>query len=196
MSDIVNDYINGLIKAHKEKNKDINLITHASENEIKRIRNLYPDVPEDFIDFISKTDGVTVDKDGFSHRPSLFSIYEGHVTYRMVSINEIIHDAESGDITLAEIYPWFLDEDADDDESACVEMDLHARIGDRILFAENSGVYALYIDLKPSKLGTVGQIISYVHDPDSYSLVCNSFSDLLKQSVDSDFKYFFSEFDE
>jgi hypothetical protein len=60
----------------------------------------------------------------------------------------MLEHAQYKDQTLAELYPWFLEED----ESADPESDLFIPIGDRLLFA-SCGYSELYIDLKPSLLG-------------------------------------------
>ena len=46
------------------------------------------------------------------------------------------------------------------------------------------GSLLLISDLSPSRLGKVGQVIGYVHDPDEIVYVADSFSTLLKQSIE------------
>jgi hypothetical protein len=194
MNNIVDNYINGLKEIYKEKKEDdIAFINRTTEEEIDLIKKHYPDVPNEFVDFLKKTNGkITINKENHAYRTTMFSIHEGDITYHLCSINSMLEHAQYKDQTLAELYPWFLDEDSDDSESATPEMDLFVPIGDRLNFA-SCGYSELYIDLKPSLLGKVGQIICYIHDPDSYFLVCDSFSELLKESIESNFQYFFNE---
>ncbi len=192
MNTLVDNYFQGLKEVYKEKKgDDIKFITHATEDEIDLIKKNYPGVPNEFVDFLKRTDGK-ISEENYAYRPTMFSIHEGNLTYHMCSINKMLEHAQYKDQTLAELYPWFLEKDVDDCESATPEMDLYIPIGDRLLFA-SCDYSELYIDLKPSPLGKVGQIIRYLHDPDSYSFVCNSFSELLKESIDTNFEYFFDE---
>jgi len=192
MNNTVDEYINGLEKIYKEKKgEDIKFISHTSKNDINLIKKNYPDVPNEYIKFLKKTDGIIKkNEEDFFHSPVMFSIWQGHTTYAMCGIKEILKHAERKKETLAEMYPWFLEASLDDIESAAEEIDLYIPIGERLLFADD-GTFQLYIDLNPSPVGKVGQIIAYFHDPDSYSLICNSFSELLKESINTNFEYFF-----
>lgn len=51
----------------------------------------------------------------------------------------------------------------------------------------NGGTSRLYIDFNPSDKGVCGQIIRFVHDPDQYKVIANSFDEYLQQLLDGDF---------
>lgn len=53
----------------------------------------------------------------------------------------------------------------------------------------NGGTSQLFIDFTPSQEGKVGQIVRYLHDPDSIIVIADSFDDFLKQIMDSNYRF-------
>ena len=50
---------------------------------------------------------------------------------------------------------------------------MHVPLNDRLCFADcmnNGGTSSLYIDFTPNEAGQVGQVVRYVHDPDSFEV--------------------------
>ena len=53
----------------------------------------------------------------------------------------------------------------------------------------NGGTSQLFIDLTPSSSGRKGQIIRYLHDPDSLEVIANSFDEYLNRQVKNGLKF-------
>lgn len=53
----------------------------------------------------------------------------------------------------------------------------------------NGGSSRLYIDFNPSDEGVCGQIIRYLHDPDEYRVIADSFDEYLQDLIDNEFIY-------
>ncbi len=53
----------------------------------------------------------------------------------------------------------------------------------------NGGTSRLYIDFNPSDLGVKGQIIRFLHDPDEYAVIANSFDAYLQMLIDGEYVY-------
>lgn len=51
----------------------------------------------------------------------------------------------------------------------------------------------LYIDFNPSNEGVCGQIIRFLHDPDQYQVIANSFDEYLQVLIDGGFMFLENE---
>ena len=53
----------------------------------------------------------------------------------------------------------------------------------------NGGTSMLHLDFDPAPGGTVGQVVRYLHDPDSYAVIAPSFDAYLEQLIDGDYAF-------
>ena len=53
----------------------------------------------------------------------------------------------------------------------------------------NGGTSQLFIDFSPSEKGTQGQIVRFLHDPDEFSVIADSFEDYLRMLMDKDYDF-------
>lgn len=53
----------------------------------------------------------------------------------------------------------------------------------------NGGTSSIYIDMTPSIKGTTGQIVIFVHDPDTYKVIANSLEEFLQMIIDAGFSF-------
>jgi hypothetical protein len=53
----------------------------------------------------------------------------------------------------------------------------------------NGGTSQLYIDFSPSSNGKVGQVIRYLHDPDEFLVIAESFDAYLEMLIDDEFQF-------
>ena len=58
----------------------------------------------------------------------------------------------------------------------------------------NGGTSQLFIDFSPSESGTSGQIVMYVHDPDSMDVIADSFDKYLEKLIDREFDFINDDF--
>ncbi|MNC73717.1 SMI1 / KNR4 family protein [compost metagenome] len=53
----------------------------------------------------------------------------------------------------------------------------------------NGGTSMLYLDFEPAPGGSVGQVVRYLHDPDSYAAIAPSSASYLQQLIDRDYSF-------
>jgi len=53
----------------------------------------------------------------------------------------------------------------------------------------NGGTSQLFIDFSPSEKGTKGQIVRFLHDPDEFSVIADSFEEYLKKLIDNEYDF-------
>jgi hypothetical protein len=64
--------------------------------------------------------------------------------------------------------------------------------GRRLHFSDcmnNGGTSQLFIDFDPVGEGQVGQIVRYLHDPDSYAVIADSFEGYLQRLMDQEYEF-------
>ncbi|RUR17668.1 SMI1/KNR4 family protein [Legionella sp. km535] len=108
--------------------------------------------------------------------------------FTFCSTEKMLEHAKS-DCSWAELY-GLSPEEIEDEEIFSGEINPLASCRDWLHLGENMICYSnLYIDFNPSQFGKEGQIIFYMHDPDSYFSIADSFADFLKMNLDSNFEY-------
>jgi len=193
MTNLINNYINGLMEQYSDEEKnDFKLITPAPNEKIDLLRSIYPNIPVEIIQLLKKINGSSGEYKGNYVRLDFFKDgYDDGIIYEFCSVDEMLEHTKI-DASWLDIYKSELVSKSDileDEELFSEEIKVEAPIKDRLIFAQTD--YSnLYIDFNPSKLGTTGQIISYIHDPDMYQVVHDSFSEFLKINVDCDFECF------
>ena len=53
----------------------------------------------------------------------------------------------------------------------------------------NGGTSMLYLDFDPADGGVSGQVVRYLHDPDSYAVIAPSFDAYLQQLIDGGYAF-------
>ena len=78
----------------------------------------------------------------------------------------------------------------------CVDIDeridITAPFHRRLCFSHcinNGGTSQLYIDFAPSAKGKYGQIVRYLHDPDSYEVIAEDFSQYLQGIMQDEYAF-------
>lgn len=199
MNPIAEQYVAGLKKAYfenqgKESWDHFEKIKHgAAEENIRKLRELYPEIPEALIDLLKYVDGTywreyNGEKIAFYFLGSDMEEYP----YYLLSSGEII---ENHDLA-ARYYKDYIEREYDEvdiDETITATVDglkwLH--------FSDcmnNGGTSQLFIDFSPSEKGTTGQIVRFVHDPDEFSVIAGSFEDYLKMLTDKGYDFINEEY--
>lgn len=57
----------------------------------------------------------------------------------------------------------------------------------------NGGTSQLFIDFTPSEKGTKGQIVRFLHDPDEFTVIADSFDDYLKKLIENEYDFIIDE---
>ena len=53
----------------------------------------------------------------------------------------------------------------------------------------NGGTSRLYVDFTPAASGKVGQVVRFLHDPDNYQVIADSFDAYLQMLIDDDYGF-------
>jgi len=189
-------YINGLKEAYLKNGGDEEWeqfeknIHGASEEDIQKLKELYPHIPDSLVDLLSYVDGTYWRTYG-SETVSLLVIGSDieEYGYYLLSSKEIIENRN-----IVREYAHY---------SSYINREYgEVKVDDKIIdksdsvkwlhFSDcmnNGGTSQLFIDFTPSPKGKVGQIVRFVHDPDSFKVIADSFDDYLKMLMDSEYDF-------
>ncbi|MEQ6354529.1 SMI1/KNR4 family protein [Lysinibacillus sp. M3] len=191
--DIVNQFLNGLRGAlSTEELEELNTASGATKENIETLKSEYPNCPESLICLLDNIDGTYWRKYGESEIAVCIlgsDVEEGKYPYYLLSTQQMLESSkEEEDVS----YLLEYDEEAVDSkinpEGLLPGMYIH--------FSDcmnNGGSSRLYIDFNPSDEGVCGQIIRFLHDPDEYEVIANSFDEYLQDLIDCGFIFLENE---
>ncbi|MDR1129916.1 MAG: SMI1/KNR4 family protein [Prevotellaceae bacterium] len=192
----VEKYIIGLKKAYldndaKESWEHFENIKHgASKEDIAELKKVYPDVPETLIHLLEYVDGTywreyAGEKIAFYFLGS--DVEEYQYPYYLLSSKEMIKNQNIA----TEYYSDYLERRYD-------EVEIDDKITDKVETVKwlhfsdcmnNGGTSQLFIDFSPSEKGKKGQIVRFLHDPDEFAIIADSFEDYLKMLIDHEYAF-------
>ena len=111
--------------------------------------------------------------------------------YYLKSVEQILEENNHG-YSIRQIYDYI----GDIPELVGVGIDPDISIDHWLCFSDcmnNGGTSSLYIDFNPLPEGTPGQVIRYLHDPDSYKVIAHSFDEYLQMLIKSDYSFILPE---
>ena len=201
MKDIVRRYIEGLEQAYLNNGGEnkwrefVNVKEGASSENIARIKELFPDVPESLLELLEYADGTYFRKYGnITIRLYFLGSELEEYPYYLLSSEEIIENKSLAQ----EWYSDYVNREFDPDDFP---------VDDRIIddagkmkwlhFSDcmnNGGSSQLFIDFSPSESGTIGQIVMFVHDSDRIEVIANSFDEYLEKMIKWEFNFIVDEF--
>lgn len=169
----------------------------ATAEDLQRLRAQWPQVPDSLLALLARVDGTH-----FRTYPGgqvvvymLGSdVEEGSYPYYLRSVAQIFEDQQQWDDSIRSIYEEWLDEEPDI-LGAGIDPDLP--MSRRLCFSHcmnNGGTSMLYLDFDPAPGGTVGQVVRYLHDPDSYAVIAPSFDAYLQQLIDGDYAFIHDDY--
>ncbi|CAM4211760.1 MULTISPECIES: SMI1/KNR4 family protein [Stenotrophomonas] len=162
----------------------------ASEADLQRLRAQWPQVPDSLVDLLSRVDGTH-----FRDYPKgevcvlMLGSDVGDYPYYLRSIAQIFADQQQWDDSIRSIYEEWLEEEP---EILGAGIDADLPMSRRLCFSHcmnNGGTSMLYLDFDPAPGGSVGQVVRYLHDPDSYAVIAPSFDAYLQQLIDRDYSF-------
>jgi SMI1 / KNR4 family (SUKH-1) len=187
--ELVNQFLNGVRSAlPADELEELNKASGATEEDIAALKSKYPDCPESLISLLESIDGTYWRKYGDSEiAVCILGSGEEDDTYPyylMSAIQMLESSKEEEDVSYLLEY---------DEEAVDPKMNQDALFpGKYIHFSDcmnNGGTSRLYIDFNPTEKGVSGQIIRYIHDPDEYEVVADSFDEYLQNLIDGGFIY-------
>ncbi|WP_078552558.1 SMI1/KNR4 family protein [Bacillus alkalicellulosilyticus] len=193
--DLVKNFFNGLRTAlTTDELVELNIAYGATKEDIAALRSKYPNCPESLICLLENIDGTYWRKYGDNEIAVCIlgsGVEEDRYPYYLMSTKQILESSkEEEDIS-------YLLEYQDDEEAVDPKINLEGLLpGKYIHFSDcmnNGGTSRLYIDFNPSNEGVCGQIIRFLHDPDEYEVIANSFDEYLQNLIDCGFIYLENE---
>jgi len=193
---IVENYVIGLKKAYFDNNakkfwEHFEKIKHgASRENIAKIKEIYPDVPEALINLLEYVDG-TYWREYAGEKITFFflgyDVESYKYPYYLLSSKEIIENQHIA----TKYYSDYLERKYD-----YVEIDEKitnkAKTVKWLHFSDcmnNGGTSQLFIDFSPSEKGKIGQVVRFLHDPDEFAVIADSFEDYLKLLIDNEYAF-------
>ncbi|CAH0157580.1 SMI1/KNR4 family protein [Stenotrophomonas lactitubi] len=162
----------------------------ASDADLQRLRAQWPQVPGSLVELLSRVDGTH-----YREYPKgevcvlMLGSDVGDYPYYLRSVAQIFEDQQQWDDSILSIYEEWLDEEP---EILGAGIDADLPMSRRLCFSHcmnNGGTSMLYLDFDPAPGGTVGQVVRYLHDPDSYAVIAPSFDVYLQQLIDRDYSF-------
>lgn len=201
MNDIVKRYIKGLEQAYLSRGDEkkwrefVSVKEGASEENLTKIKELFPEVPKSLLEILQYADGTfhRVYSDT-TIRLYFFGSTLEEYPYYLLSSEKIIANQ-----SLAQKrYSDYINREFDPDDIP---------IDDRIVddanklkwlhfsnCMNNGGSSQLFIDFSPSASGTIGQIVMFVHDSDRIEVIADSFDEYLEKMICWEFDFITDEF--
>jgi hypothetical protein len=162
----------------------------ASDADLQRLRAQWPQVPASLVELLSRVDGTH-----FRQYPKgevcvlMLGSDVGDYPYYLRSVAQIFEDQQQWDDSIRSIYEEWLEEEP---EILGAGIDADLPMSRRLCFSHcmnNGGTSMLYLDFDPAPGGSVGQVVRYLHDPDSYAVIAPSFDAYLQQLIDGDYSF-------
>ncbi|EHU9025117.1 TPA: SMI1/KNR4 family protein [Escherichia coli] len=167
-------------------------LSGAQESDITELLHEYPDSSEDLLGLLRQIKGTYFQQhqDKKVFLPVLGADVEGgEYPYYLQSAQQILEERKSwfGQESIMKIYDGQMDE-VDVDERIDPTVPFHRWL----CFAHcinNGGTSRLYIDFSPSPKGKSGQIVRYLHDPDSYQVIADNFAQYLQDITQNEYPF-------
>ena len=175
-----------------ELKSEYQVVSGASQAEIAQLVESFPNCPLELIDLLEQVNGTYYQTYGEQtvSLPILGSDVEAY-PYYLKSVQQILADQDVSYMqdSLTERYgEWIEKQYVTIDH----KIDATRPRKDWLCFADcinNGGTSSLYVDFHPTATGTVGQVIRYLHDPDSYLVIAESFEEYLTQVMQEGFLF-------
>jgi hypothetical protein len=194
MNTVVEKYITGLKKAYYDNNAQqswehlANIKHGASKADIENIKQVFPDIPEALSDLLEYIDGTYWRE--YAGEEIAFYFLGSDVEeypYYLLSSKQIIENKNQA----IEYYSNYIEREYD-------EVDMDDKITSKIdkvrwlHFSDcmnNGGTSQLFIDFSPSSEGKKEQIVRFLHDPDEFKVIADSFEDYLRYLMNNDYNF-------
>lgn len=172
----------------QEEQQQLQKANGATDAQIESLLGIFPQSPQSFIELLQDVNGTYHCKHGQETISVLVLGSDlGDYPYYLKAVEQILADAQNQRETIFERYQDFL-EYVDIDK----RINMHVPLNERLCFADcmnNGGTSSLYLDFSPAEGGKMGQVVRYVHDPDSFEVIASSFDEYLQQLVEGDYEF-------
>lgn len=188
---LVDHYLEGLRQAMPpEPLAELALASGASAAQLDSLRQAYPLCPDSLLRLLGQYNG-TYYQDYAGGRVLVYMLGSDvfEYPYYLSSVERILKDGQANLRSIAEIYGHYLEEDPGIVDA---RIDAGIKQGQRLCFSHcmnNGGSSRLYIDFAPTAAGKVGQVVRFLHDPDNYQVIADSFDAYLQLLIDDGYAF-------
>ncbi|MBF8150017.1 SMI1/KNR4 family protein [Winogradskyella sp. F6397] len=194
MNNTVDRYISGLKNAYyNAKGKAIwdhfESVKHgASQDKINELKTDCPAIPEALIHLLQYVDGTywrTYGDEDIALTLLGSDLFK--LDYYLLSSQQILVNQGDAPYNFQDyLYEGYDGVDIDE------KLLKHAKDLNWLHFANctnNGGTSQLYIDYSPSDKGKIGQVVRYLHDPNEFEVIADSFEAYLQMLMDKEFSF-------
>ncbi|AUC77618.1 SMI1/KNR4 family protein [Olleya sp. Bg11-27] len=194
MDTIADKYISGLKRAYyNAKGKDIwdhfeNIKHGVFKEDLDKLKAACPNIPNALINLLQYVDGTYWRT--YGDEDIAFTLLGSDLSkrrYYLLSSQQILENQDDAPYN----YQDYLDGEYDG-----VDIDekilKNAKDLNWLHFSDctnNGGTSQLYIDYSPSEKGTIGQVVRFLHDPNEFEVIANSFDAYLQMLIDYEFHF-------
>ncbi len=164
----------------------------ASQADLQRLQQQWPQVPASLLELLAQVDGSHY-RDYPQGEVNVLmlgsDVGDGSYPYYLRSVQQIFEDSAQWGDSIRSIYEDWLD---DEPEILGAGIDADVPMSRRLCFSHcmnNGGTSMLYLDFDPADGGISGQVVRYLHDPDSYAVIAPSFDAYLQQQIDGGYAF-------
>lgn len=193
---IAKKYVEGLKKAYYDIGagaqwEDFEKVVHGvSKEDMEKLQALYPDMPDSLVQLLEIVDGTywreyAGEKITFYFLGSDLEEYP----YYLLSAEQMM-DMEEFNWVDEYINREFEDIEIDERITDHADNMCWLHFSDCM---NNGGSSQLFIDFSPSPKGIKGQIVRYLHDPDEFEVIADSFDKYLQMLMDNQYDFITEE---
>ena len=158
----------------------------VSKEDLEKLLKKFPDIPSDLIYILNIIDGTYRCEYGeYKIGMYLFGSLDGLPHY-LSSASEMLLEVDSK--WIKECIDWNIECGIYGDERITKDYE-NLKWLNFSKCMNNGESSQFYIDFSPSDKGKYGQIIEYVHDPDRFIVIADSFSEFLQKIIDGKFRF-------
>lgn len=160
----------------------------ATEENIKKIKEEFPETPDSLIELLKIVDG-TYHREYQGEKITFYFLGSDVMgyPYYLLSSNQILENKKDGYY----LFGGYIDGGYEDVEVDKKITDDSEKIK-WLHFSDcmnNGGTSKLFIDFSPSGKGKKGQIVRYLHDPDEIEVIADSFDKYLEKLIEHDLDF-------
>lgn len=192
------NYVKGLKKAYANAGgKDVwqnleTVVSGASEQDIQKLKEIYPEVPDSLIGLLMQVDGTYFRTYGDEEIIMYFlgsDVEDWQYPYYLLSACEMVENKNEAYEYYADYVNRVYEEDGVEIDNRIID---DAERMQWLHFSDcmnNGGTSQLFIDFSPSEKGVKGQIVRFLHDPDEMKVIANSFDEYLQMLIDNKYAF-------
>jgi SMI1 / KNR4 family (SUKH-1) len=189
-SDIIERFLKGLREHLSEEDKlELSYAFGADSKQLAELKHRYPKCPNTLVQLLRSINGTYWQQYG-SHKIHVLILGSDvfKYPYYLKSVEQML-EGGGFDRSIREIYGKYF---SDFPGLVGVGIDPDVKIDRWLCFSDcmnNGGTSQLYLDFNPSSEGVPGQVVRFLHDPDSFKVIANSFDEYLQILIDQGYGF-------